>query len=46
VKINTHSYKAFRESIWGDILIKIIDLMLRSAECGLKKRMLEVPKAK
>jgi hypothetical protein len=35
VKINTYSYKAFRESIWGDILIKIIDLMFRNAECGV-----------
>jgi hypothetical protein len=35
VKINTYSYKAFRESIWGDILIKIIDLILRNAECGV-----------
>jgi len=30
-----HSYKAFRESIRGDRLIKLINLMLRSAECGL-----------
>jgi len=43
VKIDTYSYKAFRESIRGDRLIKLINLMLRSAECGLKvkSRILE-----
>jgi Uma2 family endonuclease len=35
VKIDAYSYKAFRECIWGDRLIKLINLMLRSAECGL-----------
>ena len=35
MKIDAHSYKAFRESIWGDRLIKLINLMLRSAEFGL-----------
>ena len=29
-------YKAFRERIRGDRLIKFINLMLRSAECGMK----------
>ena len=37
MKIGAHSYKAFRERIWGDRLIKLINLMLRSAECGVKK---------
>jgi len=36
VKIDAHSYKAFRESLRGDRLIKLINLMLRSAECGIK----------
>ena len=35
-KIDAHSYKAFMESLRGDILIKIINLILRSAECRLK----------
>jgi hypothetical protein len=34
VKIDAHSYMAFRKSIRGDRLIKLINLMLRSAECG------------
>ena len=36
VKIDVYSYKALRESIRADILIKLINLMLRSAECGLQ----------
>jgi hypothetical protein len=35
VKIDAHSDKAFRERIRRDRLIKLINLMLRSAECGL-----------
>ena len=35
MKIDAHSYKAFRKSIRGDRLIKLINLMLKSAECGL-----------
>ena len=35
MKIDTNSYKAFRERIRGDRLIKLINLMLRSAECGI-----------
>ena len=35
VKINAHNYKAFRERIRGDRLIKLINLMLRSAKCRL-----------
>ncbi len=34
VKIDAHSYKAFRERIRGDRQIKLTNLMLRSAECG------------
>jgi hypothetical protein len=37
VKIDVYSYKGFRDSILGDRLIKLINLMLRSAECGLKE---------
>ena len=37
VKIEAHSYKVFKESIRGDRLIKLINLMLRSAECRVKK---------
>ncbi|MDE5115916.1 MAG: hypothetical protein O4860_01185 [Trichodesmium sp. St2_bin2_1] len=36
MKIDVYSYKALRESIRADILIKLINLMLRSAECGLQ----------
>jgi len=44
VKIDAHSYKAFRESLRGDRLIKLINLMLRSAECGLyNKRWVSSP---
>ena len=35
IKIDAYRYKGFRESIPGDRLIKIINLMLRSGECGL-----------
>ena len=35
-KIEAHSYKAFRERIRGDRQIKLINLILRSAECGIK----------
>ena len=35
MKIEAHRYKAFRESIRGDSLIKLINLMLRSPEYGL-----------
>ena len=34
-EIDVHSYKTFRESIRSDRLIKLINLILRSAECGL-----------
>jgi hypothetical protein len=30
-----HRYNPFRKSIGGDRLIKLINLMLRSAECGI-----------
>ena len=40
MKINAHSYKACRENIRGDRLRKLINLMLRSAECG-KQDILE-----
>ena len=40
IKIDTHSYKAFRESIQDDRLIKLINLMLRSAECGFRHRFM------
>ena len=36
MKIDVYSYKALRESIRADILIKLINLMLRSAECELQ----------
>jgi len=39
VKIDAHSYKAFRESIWGDRLIKLINLIFRSTECGLDEKV-------
>lgn len=35
VKIDVYSYKIFRECIWGVLLIKFINLMLRSVECML-----------
>ncbi len=34
VKIYAYSYKGFRDSIQGDRLVKLINLMLRSAKCG------------
>ena len=36
MEIDIYNYKTFRGSIWGDRLIKLINLMLRSAECGIK----------
>mgnify|MGYP001089826308 FL=1 len=36
VKIDVYSYKAFMDSVRGDRLIKLINSMLRTAECGIK----------
>ena len=37
VEIDVYNYKGFRDSIWNDRLIKLINLMLRSAKCGIEK---------
>jgi transposase len=42
VKIDVYSYKGFRDSILGDRLIKLINLMLRSAECGFYHYQIEI----
>jgi hypothetical protein len=41
VKIDVYSYKGFRDSILGDRLIKLINLMLRSAECGFNDNSIQ-----